>query len=126
MSRPHPAQTTARHLASAAVLALLALGPAVPALAAEDAEILEAASDQAREGHAIQAARALQPLAARGHVQAMERLALMHWYGPALFGAGEWRRDEAMQWLRAAAARESELARYMLAGPAQRVASTRR
>jgi hypothetical protein len=58
----------------------------------------------------------------------MERLALMHWYGPVLFPGGPWKREVAVLWFARAAEHGSELGSHMLAvsqrglaGPAQAI-----
>ncbi len=78
------------------------------------ADSLEAAIEHHEQGHPQQAAQMLERLAAQGQVAAMERLALMHWYGGRLYGPGPWQRTEAMRWFDAAAAQGSPMARHML------------
>ena len=58
----------------------------------------------------------------------MERLALMHWYGPVLFPGGPWKREVAVLWFARAAEHGSEIGAHMwavsqlgLAGPTQAI-----
>ena len=75
---------------------------------------LEAALEHHEQGHPQQAAQMLERLAVQGQVAAMERLALMHWYGGRLYGPGPWQRTEALRWFEVAAAQGSPMARHML------------
>lgn len=100
---------------------LIALGACLGALChptfagtgADDA--LDAAAEAAAAGHANAAAQTLNVLAEAGNVAAMERLALLHRYGPALYPTERWQATVATHWLEQAAARDSGLARYLLA-----------
>lgn len=97
---------------------LLTPGPALaqamaPAMPEDDA--LETAIEHQAMGHPEQAARVLASLAASGHVVAMERLALLHWYGAALYGSGPWRREVAAWWFERAEREGSVLGRHMRA-----------
>ena len=76
---------------------------------------LEDALEHVEHGHPLKAVVVLERLAASGSVGAMERLALMHWYGKALFGPGPWNRQSAVQWFDKAAAAGSPMARHMAA-----------
>lgn len=97
--------------------------PAFAGTGADDA--LDAAAEAAAAGHASAAVQTLNGLAEAGNVAAMERLALMHRYGPALYPAERWQLAVAAHWLEQAAARDSELARFLLARDAgkQRVSA---
>jgi len=56
----------------------------------------------------------LRQLAEAGHVVAMERLALMHWYGRQAHPGEKWSRAFARQWFARAANKGSDLGRHML------------
>lgn len=78
-------------------------------------EGLDATIEHQLNGHPEQAERVLARLAEAGDVVAMERLALMHWYGSILYGRGPWQREVAAWWFERAAQRGSELGRHMRA-----------
>ena len=113
-------------LASALVLALGLSGLAAPAQSLSEG--LEQAQRHTEQGHPGRAEALLLRLAQAGQVPAMERLALMHWYGPVLFPGGPWKREVAVLWFARAAEHGSELGSHMLAvshrglaGPAQAI-----
>lgn len=130
---PEPYRCMRRSAAAVAVAAMsvaLAAAPAwgqpAPPATADDALLDDALEQQAR-GHPAQADALLRQLAERGHVAAMERLALLHWYGDTLHPGTRWSRETARLWFARAAERGSELGRYMsglIARPA--VAAQRR
>lgn len=98
-------------LASALALALSGLAsPAYPL-----SEGLEQAQLHIEQGHPAQAEALLLQLAQAGQVPAMERLALMHWYGPVLFPSGPWKREVAVLWFARAAEHGSAVGTHMLA-----------
>lgn len=113
----------ARALA-ALILAGAWLGASAQAMpSAGDDPGLDDALEHVEHGHPLKAAVVLERLAAGGSVGAMERLALMHWYGKTLFGPGPWNRPSAVQWFDKAAAAGSPMARHMAAvARGQRVA----
>lgn len=88
-----------------------------------DDEALDRAAEAQQVGHAWQAEALLRRLAEAGNVTAMERLALLHWYGPRLHPAEPWSTDTARLWFVRAAARGSHLARHMLRVTCVRAAS---
>jgi hypothetical protein len=97
--------------------------PAFAGAGADDA--LHAAAEDAAAGQVSAAVQTLNGLAEAGNVAAMERLALMHLYGPALYPTERWQHTVAMHWLEQAAGRDSDLARFLLARDAgkQRVSA---
>ena len=104
-----------RMLASLACFAVLQQHP-VPARAdptLPDDELLEQAIEHQFQGHAWQAEAVLRRLAEAGQVVAMERLALMHWYGTTLYPGEAWSRDLAAYWFAQAAERGSLLGQHM-------------
>lgn len=90
------------------------LEPPTPAEAADEAA-LQAAVQQQLDGHAWAAQAQLRRLAEAGQVPAMERLALLHWYGAWLYPGEPWSRELAVQWFARAAVLGSELGRHMTA-----------
>lgn len=93
---------------------------AQPAARADDrcaplAEDLRLAQELAAQGKAWQSAPGLRAAAQSGCVLAMERLALLHWFGPALHPGNPWSREEALRWFVRADAAGSEVGRHMLA-----------
>ena len=117
MRRPSEPRTRIALALLAPVPLLVALWlPAAPAAQTVSTthDSLEAALERHEEGHPQQAAQMLERLAAQGQVAAMERLALMHWYGDRLYGTGPWQRTEAVRWFEVAAAQGSPMARHML------------
>jgi TPR repeat protein len=103
-------------VAAAAVSVALATAPAwgqpAPPAASDDTLLDDAMEHQAR-GHPAQADALLRQGAERGHVAAMERLALLHWYGDTLHPGTRWSRETARLWFARAAERGSELGRHM-------------
>jgi len=117
MRRPSEPLTRIALALLAPVPLLVALWlPAAPAAQTVSTvhDSLEAAFEHHEQGHPQQAAQMLERLAAQGQVAAMERLALMHWYGGRLYSPGPWQRTEALRWFDAAAAQGSPMARHML------------
>ena len=106
-----------------AALALIAVPSAHAGVPNGDA--LEAAQSLAEEGHIVQAEALLRQLAFNGEVQAMERLAMLHWCGPILYPGGPWQAAVARQWFEQAAAQGSDIGQFMVAvtqrTPGQRV-----
>ena len=74
---------------------------------------LDDAQQLQQDGKAWQAEAILRQWAQAGHVVAMERLALMHWYGRVLYPGQAWSRELAVYWFAQAAARGSDLGRHM-------------
>lgn len=99
--------------ATALVTACLAVGPAVAADGPSDERLLDQAVDEQADGRPQEAEATLRRLAERGNVTAMERLALLHWYGHWLYPGRTWSRAEAVTWFQRAAAQGSELGRHM-------------
>lgn len=66
-----------------------------------------------QDGKAWHAQAILRQWAQAGYVVAMERLALMHWYGRILYPGQAWSRELAVHWFGQAAERGSELGRHM-------------
>jgi TPR repeat protein len=98
------------------LLALVALTLGLAARAQSvvcDDPAMDEAIEHQQHGHPIQAEAVLRRLAEAGDVVAMERLALMHWYGEMLFGAGPWQRELARHWFARAAVQGSELGLHM-------------
>ncbi len=95
-----------------AALALCAIPKARAGVLDDDA--LETVQSLAEEGHIVQAEALLRELAFDGHVQAMERLAMLHWYGPVLYPGGPWQVVVARQWFEQAAAQGSAIGQRML------------
>ena len=111
----HAARSVLTALQMSALLVALALPCGAAAQSTNDrADSLAAALEHHEQGHPQQAAQMLERLAAQGQVAAMERLALMHWYGGRLYGPGPWQRTEALRWFEVAAAQGSPMARHML------------
>lgn len=98
--------------ALAFALALVALPNARAGVPDDDA--LEAAQSLAEEGHIVQAEGLLRQLAFNGKVQAMERLAMLHWCGPVLYPGGPWQTAVARQWFEQAAAQGSGMGQFMV------------
>lgn len=103
--------------AAALLAAALLAGPAATAQAepcgAAGASLATAAEQQA-EGRPWASEAMLQQLAEAGCVEAMERLALLHWYGPQLHPGHPWKRELALRWFLRAADHGSAVARHML------------
>ncbi len=99
--------------AAVALSATLQASPARAQAQLPDDELASAA-DQQREGRPWRAEALLRRLAEGGNVLAMERLALMHWYGPRLYPGEPWDADLARLWFARAAAQGSEVGRYMV------------
>ena len=102
-------------VALAATSVALAAAPAWGQPATADDTLLADALEHQVRGHPAQADAVLRQLAERGHVVAMERLALLHWYGDTLHAGTRWSRETARLWFARAAERGSELGRYMSA-----------
>ena len=84
MRRPSEPRTRMALALRVSPLLLVALWlPAAPVAQTVSSthDSLEAAIEHHEQGHPRQAAQMLERLAAQGQVAAMERLALMHWYG---------------------------------------------
>ena len=99
------------------MLALLLACAAMPARAdacAEPPGALALAAEQQGDGRPWTSAATLRHLAEAGCVDAMERLALLHWYGPQLYPGYAWSREEALRWFVRAAERDSAVARFMV------------
>lgn len=101
--------------AAALVLALSALvaAPAHADACAEPPGALVLAAEQQAEGRPWTSAATLRLLSESGCVDAMERLALLHWYGPQLYPGHPWSREEALRWFVRAAERGSAVAQFM-------------
>ncbi len=99
-----------------ATLALALALVAVPNARADvpDDDALKAAQSLAEEGHILQAEVLLRQLAFNGEVQAMERLAMLHWSGPVLYPGGPWQAAVARQWFERAAAQGSDMGQFMV------------
>ena len=101
-------------LAAALLLATLAgTASAQTAAALPDDDVLTAPTTQNQNGQNWAAEAQLRKAAEAGDVVAMERLALMHWYGEVMRPDQAWSRETARQWLDRAAARGSLLAMQM-------------
>lgn len=100
--------------AIAALTLIACLGGAHAQDTVTEGAALEAAIEEQVLGRPWQAQSLLRPLAEAGQVAAMERLALLHWYGPRLYPGEAWSRTLATQWFERAAERGSELSRHML------------
>jgi TPR repeat protein len=87
-----------------------------------EGEALDDAQRHVEQGHPSRAAVVLLRLSQAGQVPAMERLALLHWYGPVLFPGEAWRRETALLWFARAAEQGSALGAHMLTVP-QRAAA---
>ena len=98
-------------LACALVLCSAQAQADAPALPDDDA--LDQAIQHQEHGHPWQAEIVLRRLAEAGNVVAMERLALMHWYGKLLYPGEGWNRDIATMWFARAAARGSDVGKHM-------------
>ncbi|NWG74078.1 MAG: hypothetical protein HXY24_05650 [Rubrivivax sp.] len=112
----HPRSELTMHLARLALAAALTGFGATGAMAqapAEDASVWPCADEE--EVDVARTVAVLTALAEAGHVGAMERLGLMHWYGERLYGSGPWGREVALQWFERASARGSEVGLHMLA-----------
>jgi len=83
------------------------------------AAALDDATELDHSGQPGEAAALLRRLAEEGSVAAMERLALMHLYGPTLYPEVRWQAPLARHWLEQAAAGGSALAAHMLARTGQ-------
>jgi TPR repeat protein len=106
-------QCLAALLAAAVSMQGLAQGAdTLPALPDDDA--LDTALQHQEHGHPWQAEAVLRRLAESGNVTAMERLALMHWYGRTLYPGEAWSRELAGLWFARAAHRGSEVGRHMV------------
>lgn len=110
-----PAWRRARRCLATLLLAGLSVASAraQPTLLSADEAALDAALEHQARGHPAQAEAVLRQLAERGHATAMERLALLHWYGHTLYPGTQWSRDTARLWFARAAERGSELGRHM-------------
>lgn len=86
----------------------LTMAPGIP----ED-QLLDQAIEHHEHGHPVQAAVVSERLALAGNVVAMERLALMHWYGKALYSDGPWNREHALYWFIRASELGSDVGRHM-------------
>ena len=104
---------TLRAIGTLAVGAWLGLAQAQDTSRLPDDDVLELAVEQHTQGHPWQAEALLRGLAQAGNVVAMERLALMHWYGPVLYPQEAWSRTLATTWFERAAERGSVLGRHM-------------
>lgn len=106
-----------RQLGAWGVVALLAASPAYASSLPEDLldDALADAIEQQADGQVWRAEATLRRLAGAGNLLAMERLALLHWYGLLLYPDEPWSREEALLWFRRAAALGSELGRHMVA-----------
>lgn len=105
-----------------ALVAMAGCWLAAPAHAQGEGEALDDAQRHLEQGHPSRAAVVLLRLSHAGQVPAMERLALMHWYGPVLYPGEAWRREVALLWFARAAEQGSALGAHMLTVP-QRAAA---
>jgi TPR repeat protein len=87
---------------------------AVAARAQSDGEGLDEAQRHVEQGHPARAAVVLLRLSEAGQVPAMERLALMHWYGPVLYPGEAWEREIALLWFARATEHGSALGAHMM------------
>lgn len=103
-------------LCAGLLAAMLALLPATGHTQAQlpDDDAMDTAAELQLQGHPWRAEALLRRLAEAGHVLAMERLALLHWYGQRLYPGQPWDQDLARLWFARAAAQGSELGRHML------------
>lgn len=99
-------------------LAALTLAGLMACVQAQDSKAqdaaLEAAIELQAQGRAWQAQAQLLQMAEAGHLVAMERLALLHWYGPLFYPDQAWSRELASTWFERAAARGSDVGRHMV------------
>lgn len=96
------------------VLVLVMASHVCAAAADNEDEALTEAQLLCEQGHIVQAEALLRRLALDGQVQAMERLAMLHWYGPALYPGGPWKPEVAHSWFERAAEQGSTVGGYML------------
>lgn len=109
--------TTAFKTLSMTLLGALmaATAAAQTAAALPDDDAINEPTTQNQNGQKWAAEAQLRKAAEAGDVVAMERLALMHWYGEVLRPDQAWSRETARQWLARAAAQGSLLAQAMQA-----------
>ena len=113
-SRFQALRSTGRTLAAAAlVLAAMTGAASAQSAALPDDDALNPPTTQNQNGQNWAAEAQLRKAAEAGDVVAMERLALMHWYGEVMRPDQAWSRETARQWLDRAAARGSVLAMQM-------------
>lgn len=109
-----PAPRAAGRMAALA-LALAGASSPLQAQTCDDAQpALATAVEQQAQGRAWESSLTLLALAEAGCVDAMVRLALLHWYGPQLHPGASWSRELALHWFERAALRGSLVARHMV------------